>query len=344
MSSNPTPPEDVWDALDHLIRRDPARRGLIESEASYPPLCPGHLRAAVDHLARFGQTVWLMTGFYIPSALPAAAETDGPPGTALLAAVLTALGMRVSILTDSHCAACVTAVAKEYGLTDQNVMILPDVTTEIKAWTQTALLSSENAALSHVIAIERVGPSYTLNDLGRSDDPASHRMMYATEVNADHHDHCHNMRGLIIDEYTAPLHRVVEIVSAHRPGVRTVAVGDGGNEIGMGAVPWTDIRRRLSGPAAPLIPCRIPTDWTVVAGVSNWGAQAIAAGCAARRNRTDVLAPWTTESEEARLQNLVAAHLAVDGVTRLYEPTVDGLPFLTYIQPWEGMRRLFLGA
>ena len=31
---------------------------------------------------------------------------------------------------------------------------------------------------------------------------------------------------------------------------------------------------------------------------------------------------------------------AVDGVTRLAEPTVDGLPFATYIQPWDSMRQL----
>jgi hypothetical protein len=28
----------------------------------------------------------------------------------------------------------------------------------------------------------------------------------------------------------------------------------------------------------------------------------------------------------------------VDGVTRRREPTVDGLPFLTYIQPWAAIR------
>ena len=29
---------------------------------------------------------------------------------------------------------------------------------------------------------------------------------------------------------------------------------------------------------------------------------------------------------------------AVDGVTRRREATVDGLPFLTYIQPWAAIR------
>lgn len=341
MSPNPSTHHDPWEALDQLIRRDPGRRGLSEAEQAAPPLCPGHLRAAVDHLSRFGTTVWLMTGFYIPAAMPAAAETDGPPGTALLAAVLTALGMRVSILTDQRCAECVTFAAEQYGLPEQTVLTLPETASEITAWTRNALTDTAHRNLSHVIAIERVGPSYTPVDFGRLNEPNSHRSAFDSSVPAEHHDRCHNMRGLIIDDYTAPLHHVVEIVSAARPGVRTIGIGDGGNEIGMGAIGWDGIRRRLAGPAASLIPCRVPTDWTILAGVSNWGAQALAAGCAARRQRTDVLIPWTTESEEVRLRNLVAAHLAVDGVTRLYEPTVDGLPFLTYIQPWEGMRRLF---
>lgn len=342
MSSISPSPDDPWEKLDQLIRRDPARRGLIESEAGLPALCPGHLRAAVDHLARFGKTVWLLTGFFIPGATPPAAETDGPLGTALLAAALTALGMDVTIFTDRHCADCVTFSAEQYRLPNETVQALPRDYDVLSRWIVQELGSSRNARLSHVISIERVGPSYSLFDFGRCIEPGSFGQAFAAMVPAEHHNHCHNMRGIVIDEYTAPLHAVIETVSEQRPGVRTIGVGDGGNEIGMGAIPWDEIRRRLSGPAAHLIPCRVATDWTVLTGVSNWGAQALAAGVCARRGRPEVMAAWTTESEESRLKNLVAAGLAVDGVTRLYEPTVDGLPFLTYIQPWEGMRRLFV--
>ena len=53
-------------------------------------------------------------------------------------------------------------------------------------------------------------------------------------------------------------------------------------------------------------------------------------------DRVDVLEPWS----QARLEHIVANGPAVDGVTGRREATVDGLPFLTYIQPWEGIRRL----
>ncbi len=342
MTSSPVDPNDPWVQLEQLIRRDPARRGLIESERDRPALCPDHLRAAIDHLARFGKTVWLITGFYIPAASPPAAETDGPVGTALLAAALVALGMRVRILTDQRCANCVAFSAEQYGLPRERVTALPETSAEVEEWTRAELRSAANDDLSHVIAIERVGPSYTPAALGRTDANSPIRADYRATVAAEHHGRCHNMRGVIIDDNTAALHGVIETVAACRPGVRTIGVGDGGNELGMGAIPWPEIRSRLAGPVAPLIPCRIATDWTILAGVSNWGAQALAAGCLARRGRLDVLLPWTSASEELRLRDLVQVGLAVDGVTRLYEPTVDGLPFLTYIQPWEGMRRLFL--
>lgn len=343
MSHHSGPETDLWSQLDLLIRRDPARRGLLESTTEGAPLCPDHLRAAIAHLAQFGKAVWLITGFYIPGATPPAAETDGPPGTALLAAALTTLGMKVRIFTDRLCAECVTYAAQQNGLPSDSVLVLSDEITQVDNTVHSLLAAPEHADLSHVIAIERVGPSRRADDFGRTGGDAWRRA-FVGEVPPEHHGRCHNMRGLLIDEYTAPLHRVLEIVTAHRPGVRTIGVGDGGNELGMGAIPWHEIRQRLAGPAAPLIPCRIATDWTILAGVSNWGAQALAAGCLARHGRFDVLETWTAAQEEQRLQQLVQAGLAVDGVTRQYEPTVDGLPFLTYIQPWEGMRRLFLDA
>ncbi len=327
----------VLNELDRFIRRDPARRGLLESTGDAVALCPGHLTAAVDHLARQAKTVWLLTGFYIPAATPPAAETDGPPGTLLLAATFAALGCRVRVLTDQLCEPSVVACAELYGMDANVVWSLPKSVSEVNRWLETRLSETEGQALSHVISIERVGPSFLPENLGRA-EPA--RRAFCEIVPDDHRNRCHNMRGIVIDAHTAPLHRVLEVVHAERPGVRTIGVGDGGNELGMGALGWDTLRQRLSGPQALWIPCRIPADWTIVAGVSNWGAQALAAGVCHVLERADILESWTAASEEARLQALIATGTTVDGVTRLREATVDGLPFLTYIQPWAGMRRV----
>ncbi|MDZ4688292.1 MAG: DUF4392 domain-containing protein [Planctomycetaceae bacterium] len=322
--------------LDRLIRRDPARRGLIGSDAERGPLCAGHLSAAIDHCVRFGQTAWILTGFYIPGGAQPAAETDGPPGAALLAATLHACGFAVRLLTDEPCRSAVTVAAELYGLPSDVVVCCPQEIDDAERWV-TALLS--DSSLSHVISVERVGPSHSPASWGTIRNQSSPATVFQSQVPPAHWNRCHNMRGEIIDGWTAPLHRVLERVAAERPGVRTIGIGDGGNELGLGAVSWQELRDRLSGPAAPLVPCRVATDWTILAGVSNWGAMALAAGIAHGRGCLPALQDWNRDGEEARLGELVTRGPAVDGVTRLCEPTVDGLPFLTYIQPWEGIRQ-----
>jgi hypothetical protein len=195
--------------------------------------------------------------------------------------------------------------------------------------------------LTHLIAVERVGPSHTLAGYsGKRPGSFAQVSNFRELVPSDEQDRCHNMRGELLDDHTAPLHRLFETVSQECPGVRTIGIGDGGNEIGMGAIPWDELRQRLSGPAAALVPCRIATDWTIVAGVSNWGAQALAAAVCLLKKNVEALTDFDLPSEEQWLQHLVEHGPAVDGVTRLHEATVDGLPFVTYIQPWEGMRRV----
>ncbi len=147
------------------------------------------------------------------------------------------------------------------------------------------------------------------------------------------------MRGVCIDGHSAPLHLLFERLPTSHPTAHTIGIGDGGNEIGMGAIPWAELRRRLSGEQAGRVPCRIACDFNIVAGTSNWGAMALAAGACLLRDRLDVLQPWTRERHREWLEYLVANGPAVDGVTGRREATVDGLPFLTYIQPWEGILR-----
>ena len=160
------------------------------------------------------------------------------------------------------------------------------------------------------------------------------------EVPPEHHDRCHTMRGVDITNSMSPAHRLFEVAPEVTGPLTTIGIGDGGNEIGMGSIPWEELRRRLPGEPAPLVPCRIATDWTIVAGTSNWGAAALAAAVAVLRGQKELLRSFDRDQQHAVLQAMVALGPAVDGITRQPEATVDGLPFLTYIQPWEGIRRL----
>jgi len=132
----------------------------------------------------------------------------------------------------------------------------------------------------------------------------------------------YSMRGLDLTAWTEPLDQLF----VDRPaGVTTIGVGDGGNEIGMGCV-QDDVRRSISGGAT--IACVVPADHLVVAGVSNWGAWALAAGVDHLRGTST--GPSFAEAF-ANLRTLVAAG-AVDGVTGRNEPTVDGLSWAIHEQ------------
>lgn len=329
-------PDAILDQLDALIRRDPARRGLIGSEPQFGPLCPGHLAAAAAHLAEFGRSVAIVTGFFIPRGEPPSAETDGPPGSLLLAQALRLAGIDAVVVTDSYCIGAVGAAADATEFPRERVI----------EWAPAGNANSYDRSLlaptlSHLIAIERVGPSHTLESVlrqPRAGEPP--RESFEAKVAPQHRDHCHNMRGEVIDEYAGGLHRLFEESQREFPDAKTIGIGDGANEIGMGAVPWEDLERRLSGEQSGRVPCRIACDWNIVAGTSNWGAYALAAAVLHRRGQTKLLYPFTADQQRCVLEAMVEHGPAVDGVTRRREATVDGLPFLTYIQPWEGMRRL----
>ena len=342
---------DLIRQFDAAIRRDPAQRGLIASEPRYGPLCAGHLEAAATHLARFGERAAIVTGFYIPGGNPPAAETDGPPGALVLAQTLLNLGIDSLVITDGHCFGALSAAARCAGYAAEKLIEYPNlreagsVNEATAAWRSEFFQRGHGKELSHLIAVERVGPSHTADSLARQSRTTElPRARFLERVPPQDRDHCHNMRGENIDRCAGDIHRLFEEGPVERPGLKTIGIGDGANEIGMGAVPWEDLERRLSGEQSGRVPCRIAADWNVIAGTSNWGAYALAASVALLRGDVSAVAPFDCRQQQAVLEAMVAHGPAVDGVTRRREATVDGLPYLTYIQPWEAIRaKLGLG-
>ena len=125
-----------------------------------------------------------------------------------------------------------------------------------------------------------------------------------------------NMRGVSIRPYTAPIDRLFELAQG---SVLTIGVGDGGNEIGMGALA-EEIGRKL-----PLVPCRVAADALIIATVSNWGAYGLAAALAEASGQDVLCAP---EQVEAFLRRTVALG-SVDGVSGRNIACVDGFPLET---------------
>jgi hypothetical protein len=325
------------DQIEALVRRDPAGRGLISSESRLGPLCSGHLAQAAQSLASTARSVVIVTGFFVPDADLPSAETDGPPGAVMLASALESVGIRCTLVTDLPCASAVWAAARATAIPPTAI----EICTQPTEWFDDFVNSDRGSQLTHLIAVERVGPSHDEQSLARqSQNGPAPLAEFRAAVPVEHRDRCHNMRGKLIDDSTAPLHLLYEHGPRQLPDLKTIGIGDGGNEIGMGCVPWEDLARRIGGETSAWIPCRIATDWNVIAGTSNWGAFALAAATLLLMNRVQALAPLDEDFQRRLLEQMVVEGPAIDGMTRRREATVDGLPFATYIQSWLGIRRL----
>jgi hypothetical protein len=148
------------------------------------------------------------------------------------------------------------------------------------------------------------------------------------------------MRGRDITELMAPAHRLFQ-KEPIRVAEITIGIGDGGNEIGMGKIAWDTIRKNIDNGA--MIACRVPVDYLVVAGISNWGAYALAAGIALVRGQKLDPALFDPEKECQLLQLMVEKGPLVDGKTSEPTATVDGVAFDDYIVLLAKIRALVEG-
>ena len=136
------------------------------------------------------------------------------------------------------------------------------------------------------------------------------------------------MRGHIITEKMFPAHRLFE---PQKRRYFTIGIGDGGNEIGMGKIPWETIAKNV--PNGGLVACRVPTDYNIVCGVSNWGAYGLAAGVWHLRGMPFDEELFSADRERELWEKVLREAVLVDGVTGQRTLTVDGLSWDDYIQP-----------
>ena len=150
------------------------------------------------------------------------------------------------------------------------------------------------------------------------------------------------MSGRDLTQYTSPAHLLFEEAPRHEPPFVTLGIGDGGNEIGMGKIPWDVIRRNIRGGAK--IACRVPVDHLIVAGVSNWGAYALAAGVRLLRGAPFDAELFSVERERQLLQMMIDFGPLVDGMTKQKTATVDGLSWEQYAAPLEQIGALLMAG
>lgn len=205
-----------------------------------------------------------------------AAETDGPPGAHFLALGLRKLGFEPVILTDR----LGSGLFAPGGL--------PVVEVAIQSQAHAAQSYREFADTHAPVAL------VSIERCGRAAD-----------------GEYKNMRGVKISAHTAPIDVWFELA---RPDATTIAIGDGGNEIGMGNLAPI-IRKRLG-----IDPCIVPVDHLVVATVSNWGAYGI---LAAMEHITGQPLLPTAAAIRSYLDHLVRVG-CVDGMSGEPKTFIDG--------------------
>ncbi len=142
----------------------------------------------------------------------------------------------------------------------------------------------------------------------------------------------HTMRGRDITDLMYPADHLFG------PGRVSIGIGDGGNEIGMGKVPHATVVKNI--PNGDLVHCRVATDHLIVAGVSNWGAYALAAGVFVLRGVAPPADLFDPDRERAILEVMVREGPLVDGVTGKQTATVDGLTWDEYARPLVRIREI----
>jgi hypothetical protein len=332
--------DQVLTRIRDLIQEDVNQRGLgTDSERNLITVCAGDFGASCRSLAEtLNVSVAIVTGFLIPTASPPArGETDGPLGAIFLARALARIGIKVALITDPFCRSAL-AVGLEACNLDEAVPLLT-LPPRLHPWpafvTRDWPPLASALSLTHLIALERVGPSHTSESIrSQPGTTAKAVAQFEREVPPDHFDCCHTMRGRDITAMMSPAHLLFEAAYDQSPRITTIGIGDGGNEIGMGKIPWEVIRRNI--PLGGMVACRVPTDHLIVCGISNWGAYGLAAGVRLLRGEWDSHL-FDPNREQELLRVMVAKGLLVDGVTGQATVTVDGLRFERYAEP---LRRL----
>jgi D-glutamate cyclase len=336
VGSMTTRDNDIYFTLQDIIGTDAGHRGMK------PLIVPGDLQQAAQTLSNLplNSHVVILSGFPCCVSHNPPTETDGPPGTMAIARAAAMLGCRVTIVTET-CHQVVFAAALE-GLAMPTRFVHPQCAT-IKLECFPSEFSEEDE--------ER------FQNLARCSD----LLISCERVGEAQDGICYTMRGINMNEkeLIGPLNRLVQEC---KNTTKFIAIGDGGNELGMGKV----YERIVNNPQiwnGKKIGCVIPADYLIAASVSNWGAYALAAASAMARtqqqrrpsndaftaNLANTTTTWlelcvpTVEEEVALLHRCVDAGCR-DGVSGKMEATVDGLPLEKSMTCLQEIRQLVEAA
>ncbi|XP_068110688.1 D-glutamate cyclase, mitochondrial [Hyperolius riggenbachi] len=229
--------------LEKIIGVDPGDRGiknlLVEDELLKSCLSLSHAKS-----------VLITTGFPTHFQHQPPEETDGPPGAIAMAATLQSLGKEVAMVIDERALDLHRGIlesAIQQGVLRDPVPLL--CYKDDSADSAVRFLCKDgdpnSPRFDHLVAIERAGRAADGN--------------------------YYNARKINIKHLVDPIDNLF-VAAQSIPGITTIGIGDGGNELGTGKV--KELVKKFI-PNGDFIACDVAADFTVIAGVSNWGGYAV---------------------------------------------------------------------
>ena len=323
----------VLDQIREVIQRDVNNRGLArDPHENLFTACRDDFANACRSIAGATRPMLaIVTGFFIPHAEPPCGETDGPLGALFLARALQPLGIEIRLFTDVFCGQALELGLRSCQLENRIPLLTKNPSFRPSAWERTLGRSASRPG-SEQDATQSVADVRSHAEGGNEHLPPDRLFFLALErVGPASDGRCHNMHGRDVTDEMVPVHGLFNVALGRMHLVTTIGIGDGGNEIGMGKIPVEMIARNI--PHGERIACRVPTHHLIVAGVSNWGAYALAAGVAVLRGQRLPASLFDVERERNLLRIMVEEGPLVDGVTGRQTVTVDGLAFEDYAEP-----------
>jgi hypothetical protein len=309
----------MHELMDRLVSLDFGERGIdgLYAAARERVGKPLGLAAAEKFAAlEPGSVVLLTTGSVSRAWISAAiCENDGPAGAAVLARALT-LGLDVIPVVYAE-EALLSAIGAIFRAAGMSLVSLEEAR-------RTALPGGK-------LAVAVMG-AYPLEDeAGRAAaapllDELQPALVFSTErVGRSRSGIYHNARGVDFGMGRARVDYVFD--EALRRGIPSIAVGDGGNEIGMGLIPeaverFVKFGDRCNCGCGAGIGAMTSTDVLMTAACSNWGCYAIVASFAGLMGNMELL--HTPELEGVLLRRGVEVGL-INSVQGRVDPNVDAI-------------------
>jgi hypothetical protein len=303
--------------------------------------------------------VVIVTGFYVPGGEPPATETDGPPGALILAEGLKYLGMEVCLLTDEYTLSALKAGLKILNLSNKGIPLVcfpiehsdqdhisrlnnEEISSPISVhFVQDFFDGPLGRELTHLVFIERVGPNHTLESFLAQERQGQPPLKdFETLLSPLIRNRCFNSRLEDITRFTAKTHFLLEYGKKLNRFIETVGIGDRGNEIGAGKIPWEVFKENAATNRESVFCCRMKTDYFISCGISNWGGYALLAAVALAKGRLDILEKVTPEQEGMVLDYLIHHGPAIDGITYKQDHSVDGIQFKDYMKVIERLKEI----